>query len=181
MNLAGAVVWGVVPFAAQAPFRIYAGDDHRPIEVPKSEPITNAGRKGGDVQYDFIVQAKARPVLILSDKHADDLGEYLALRLARFSKLTSEEQDSIRAQRHPTHFYLKPEKFSLPEESAAMVASLVRVHASALDSKLCGRLDEHELRIVQERFLRFHAFDLRSLLELAMEQMEARKKARPRP
>ncbi len=176
MSLAGAVVWGVVPFIPEAPFRLYAGQERPPIEVLDAKPLTSSGQKGGDTQFDFVVKGKARPVLILSDKHADDLAEYLALRLARFTKFAAVEQQTIRAQKHSTLVYLKPEKFSLPEENAAMLDSLVRVHKTAIDTKPSGQLDEYELRTVQERFLRFHGFDLRVLLQVAMEQAEAKGK-----
>lgn len=176
MSLAGAVVWGVVPFIPQAPFQLYAGQENRPIKVSSARPLTTSGQKGGDTQFDFIVAGKARPVLILTDRHSEDLKEYLALRLARFTKFTDAEQASIRAQEHATLFHLKPERFSLPEENAVMLDSLVRVHTSAVDPKPCGRLDEYELRTVQERFLRFHGFDLRGLLHVAAEQMEAKHK-----
>lgn len=116
MSLAGAVVWGVIPF------------------IPEGTPTTSR--------------------------------KYLALRLARFTKFAAVEQETIRAQKHSTLVYLKPEKFSLPEENAAMLDSLVRVHKTAIDTKPCGQLDEYELRTVQERFLRFHGLDLRALLQV---------------
>jgi hypothetical protein len=101
---------------------------------------------------------------------------YLALRLARFTKLTEAEQQSIRDQKHPTLFHLRPETFTRPEENAAMLDSVVRVHASAIDAAPCGQLDEYELRTLLERFLRFHGFDLRGLLSVALQQMEAKEK-----
>jgi hypothetical protein len=169
-GLAGAVVWAVVPFTPQTPFRLYAGVDHKPVEVPDAVTIIRGVQKGGDAQFEYIVPGKARPVLILSNAHDDDLGEYLALRLARFSKLAPDEQERVRAGKHPTLFYLKPEKLSLSEENAAMLAGLVRVHRTAIEPNLCGRLDEYELRTVHERFVRFHGFDLRALLQVAIQQ-----------
>jgi hypothetical protein len=171
MSLAGAVVWAVAPFVPQAPFRIYAGEERPPFKIPQVVPLIHAGRSGGDNQFDFIVPGKSRPVLILADKRTQDLGEYLALRLLRFSKLSQQEQEDVRAQRHESLFYLKPERFSLPEENAAMLSGLLRVHVSAVDPSPCGRLDAYELRTVQERFLRFYSFDLRALLQIAAEQM----------
>jgi hypothetical protein len=169
-TLAGAVVWAVVPFTPQTPFRLYAGTDHKPIEVADATTIINGLRKGGDAQFEYIVPGKARPVLVISDAHDDDLGEYLALRLARFSKLTTDEQKRIRAQQHPTLFHLKPDRFSLPEENAAMLAGLVRIHRTAIKPDPCGQLDEYELRTVHERFVLFHGFDVRALLQVAVQQ-----------
>jgi hypothetical protein len=176
VSLVGAVVWGVVPFVPQAPFRIYAGQEREPITVANVKPLVESSLKGDDNQFDFLVPGKARPVLILTDKHADDLQEYLALRLARLAKFTEAEQQTIRTQQHPTLFHLKPEKFSLPEENAAMLDSLVRVHANAIDPKPTGTLDEYELRTIQERLVLFHGFDLRGLLKVALGQMEAKSK-----
>jgi hypothetical protein len=169
-GLAGAVVWAVVPVTPQTPFRLYAGTDHKPIEVADAATIIKGVRKGGDAQFEYIVPGKVRPVLILSDTHDDDLGEYLALRLARFSKLTTDEQKRVRARKHSTLFHLEPERFSLPEENAAMLAGLVRIHRTAIEPSTCGHLDEHELRTVHERFVLFHGFDVRALLQVAIQQ-----------
>ena len=174
MSLAGAVVWGVIPFVPESPFHLYAGTDHAPIDVPGAGPLINDAQRGGDRQFSFIVQGKARPVLILTDTHSDDLREYLALRLARFTKLTKAEQQNIRDGKHPALFHLKPETFDLPEENAAMLDSLVRVHASAINASPCGRLNIYELQTLQERFLRFHGFDLRGLMSVALQQFESR-------
>lgn len=182
MSLAGAVVWGVVPFAPQAPFRLYAGPDHDPIVVQSAEPLINASKKGGDPQFTHLVAAKARPVLIVSGAHADDLDELLALRLSRFSKLTAEEQESIRAQQHPTLFHLRPDKFpGLAEENAAMIAGLVRVHRSAVGDEELGRLDDYELTTVHERLVRFHQLNLHGLVMEQLKQLAARQAAKKKP
>lgn len=57
-----------------------------------------------------------------------------------------------------------------------MLDSLVRVHETSIEPTPCGRLDEYELRTVQERFVLFHGFDLRGLLTVALGQLEARDK-----
>lgn len=176
-GLAGAVVWAVVPFTPQAPFRLYAGTDHKPIEVSDAATIIRGVRKGGDPQFEYIVPGKARLVLILSDAHDGDLGEYLALRLARLSKLSPDEQERVRAHEHPTLLPIPPDRLAPPEENAAMLAGLVRVHRTAIDPSPHGRLHEHELRTVHERFVRFHGFDIRALLQVAIEQ--ARRKPEP--
>ncbi|HTE63697.1 MAG TPA: hypothetical protein VK631_25290 [Solirubrobacteraceae bacterium] len=174
MSLAGAVAWAVVPFAPQAPFRIYAGTEQGPFDVPDAGRLIAAAKKGGDQQFTYLVPGKVRPVLVLSDAHDEDLGEYLALRLSRFGKLTAEEQQAVREHQHPTLFHLEPEKFgALPEENAAMIAALVRVHRTAVDQRVCGRLDDDELTTVHEQFIRFHGFDLRRLVEDRLKQLAA--------
>lgn len=179
MSLAGAVAWAVVPFTPQAPFRIYAGTAQEPFEVGDAGRLIAAAKKGGDQQFTYLVPGKVRPILVLSDAHDEDLGEYLALRLSRFSKLTATEQQAVREQKHPTLLHLKPEKFrSLPEENAAMIAALVRVHRTAVDQQVCGRLDDYELTTVHERFIRFHGFDVRQLVEDRLKQLAALQRSR---
>lgn len=164
-GLAGAVVWAVVPYAPEAPFRLYAGPEHEPIGIADAAKLVTAAKQGKDAQFTFLVPGKVRPVLVLSDAHHADLGELLALRLVRSSKLESAERDLVRRQDSPAHFHLNPDRFpGLAEENAAMIAGLVRVHTSALDEAPLGRLDAQELAVVHQRFVRHHGFDLRMLV-----------------
>lgn len=181
-GLAGAAVWAVVPFTPRAPFRLYAGSDREPFEIPTPERLIQAGKRGGDQQFTYLVPGKVRPVLILSDAHDDDLQEVLALRLARFSKLDEDQQRHIRDQQHQTLFHLEPDRFpGLPEENAAMIAGLVRLHRSAVDNDPCGRLDDYELTTVHERFIRFHGFNLRKLIEERINALaDTQRRQRPR-
>ena len=66
-DLAGAVVWAVVPFVPEAPVRLYAGEAHAPMEVAEAAKLIAAARKGADSEFTFLVPGKARPVLIVSD------------------------------------------------------------------------------------------------------------------
>jgi hypothetical protein len=178
-GLAGAVLWAVVPFTPEAPFRLYAGPEHAPIEVSDAGKLITAAQRGKDRQFSFIVPGKARPVLIISDAHDADLGELLALRLVRFGKLEADEQELIRAQRSPTHFYLRPDNFEgLPEENAAMIVGLVRVHTSAMDRTPLGRLDAQELAVVHQRLVRHHGFDVRMLVREQLQRLAELKRAR---
>lgn len=176
---AGAVAWAVVPYSPQAPFRIYAGTDRKPFTVDGPGKLIAAARKGGDSDMTYLVTGKVRPILILSDAHSGDLGEYLGLRLSRFSKLTAQEAGQVREQKHQTLFHLRPAKFpKLQDENAAMIAALVRVHRSAIDTETLGRLDAHELAIVHQRLVRFHGFDLRMLIKERIEELTAAHQAR---
>lgn len=178
-GVGGAVVWAVVPYTPQAPFRIYGGPDREPFTVDGPRQLISAAKKGGDQEMTYLVTGKVRPVLILSDAHDSDLGEYLALRLARFSKLTVPEQERIRAQKHPTLFHLRPAEFAgLSEENAAMIAGLVRLHRSAVDTQALGRLDANELGVVHQRFAAFHRFDLRALVLEKLQELKAKQEQR---
>ncbi len=123
--------------------------------------------------------AKARPFLVISDKGDPRLDDVLGLQLLRFSKVDAAEAEQIREQTHPLLFHLRPNKFpGLPEENAAMIAAPVRVHRSAIDGKVLGRLDSNELAIVHERFARYHEFDLRMLVREKLEELAARQAQR---
>jgi hypothetical protein len=170
-GLAGAVVWAVVPFVPEAPFRIYAGRDRDPIQVARPTKLIAAARRGSDSEFTFLVPAKARPVLIVSD-HADSrLRELLALRLLRLSALGAEEQDIIRRNADPGLLFLDPDRLKLPEENAAIIAALVRVHRSAIDPRPAGRLDEQELATVHERIVRHYGLDMRQLVRTELERL----------
>jgi hypothetical protein len=181
-GLAGAVVWAVVPFAPEAPFRLYAGVEHTPIRIDGPERLIRAAEKGGDPQLTFLVSGKVRPTLILSDEHDESLGEYIALRLARFSKLDPDEQQLVRNGQSPTHFYLERGNFpGLSEENAAMVGGLIRVHRSAVAATPLGRLDANALATLHERVVRFYGFDLRMLVTERLKDLAEQQRRRRAP
>lgn len=162
-RLAGAVVWAVVPFAPEPPFRLWAGAERDPVEVPSPAPLIKAARRS-ESEFTFLVPGKARPVLVLSDGYDERIGELLALRLLRLGKLPEEGRQLIREQRDASLFYLDPDRFNLPEENAAMVAGLVRVPHTALDTTPVGRLDRDGLRTLHERVAHRYQLDLHRLV-----------------
>lgn len=170
-GLAGAVVWAVVPFSPQAPFRLYAGEGHAPIEVPEASSLVEAGRRGDDTEFTFLVPGKARPVLVVSDQRDPRLGELIGLRLLRLGRLSEAERELVRAQRDPGLFHLDLERFDLPEENAAMIAALVRVHESAIDATPAGRLKPAELRVVHERLAKHYGLDLHLLVIAELQRL----------
>lgn len=178
-GLAGAVVWAVVPFAPEAPFRLYAGRERDPVTVDDAATLIDAAKKGGDQQFTYLVAGKVRPVLVISDANHAEMGEYIALRLARFSKFDEDEQQRIRDQKHPALFHLQPDRFpGLPEENAVILAGLVRLHRSAVGTDTLGRLDAEELAVVHQRFARFHDFDLRALVVERIHELAALQQSR---
>ncbi|HET9677479.1 MAG TPA: hypothetical protein VFP21_08260 [Solirubrobacterales bacterium] len=166
MTLAtGEVYWAVVPYTPQAPFHVFV-KDKPPVEVPEAKTIIDALRKGGDAEFRFVVEAKARPVLLLSDRVDPRTGDLFGLRLVRLSALDEAEAQQVRDQRQPGLFHLRPEKFpDLEEESAAMISAPIRLHETAVDTtKPLGRLDQNEMRVLSERFVSYWEFDLHQLL-----------------
>jgi hypothetical protein len=159
------VYWAVVPYTPQAPFRIFV-KDKPPVEVAKAKTIVDGLRKGGNAELRFVVEAKARPVLLLSDHVDSRTGDLFGLRLVRLGSLDEDEAQHVREQRDPGLFQLKGERFpGLDEESAAMISAPIRIHQSAVDfSHPLGRLDQNEMRVLSERFVTYWQFDLHQLL-----------------
>ena len=178
-RLAGSVRWAVVPYSPRPPFRLYAGEGHAPIVVSDAETIIAGARKpGGEAELTYLVGGKTRPVLILNEPPARHNRELTALRLLRFSRLTADEQALVRRQEDELLFHLPPDRFQLPEENAAIVSALVRVHVEAIDSgPPLGALDDHEMRVLGERIIRFYGFDTRLLLERQLRELLARRRA----
>ncbi len=178
--LAGSVRWAVVPYAPRPPFRVYAGEGHRPIVVPDVQTIITSARKPGEeAELTYLVPGKARPVLILNEPLAPHDPEVTALRLLRLSKLTSAEQTRVRNHAEELLIHLSPDRFDLPEENAVLVSALVRVHVDAIDAgPPLGVLDDAEMRVLGERVIRFYRFDTRLLVERRLRELVARRRER---
>jgi hypothetical protein len=161
----GEVYWAVVPYTPEAPFHVFV-KDRPPVEVPTAKTIIDGLRKGGDAEFRFVVEAKARPVLLLSDRVDPRTGDLFGLGLVRLSALAEDEAQQVREQRQPGLFHLKPERFpDLEEESAAMISAPIRLHETAVDTtQPLGRLDQNEMRVLSERFVSYWELDLHQLL-----------------
>lgn len=176
---AGEVHWAVVPSTPQAPFQIYV-KDKPPVEVPDARTIVEGLRKGGDAELRFVVEAKARPVLLLSDRADERTGDLFGLRLVRLASLDDEEAQQVREQRQPGLFHLKPERFpDLDGEFAAMISAPIRIHESAVDSDPLGRLDQNEMRVLAERFVSYWQFDLHQLLVGKIRELLRKRESSP--
>lgn len=171
--LSGSVRWGVVPFSPRPPFRIYAGASQQPIVVDHAETLIETARKG-DAELTYLVRAKVRPVLVLAEPPGMSQNEVIALRLLRLSKLPTNEQDEVRANRHGLLFHLPPDRFRLPEENAAMLHALVRVDARALSSESVGTLTIAEMSVLGDRIIRYYGFDTRLAVERKLHELAAR-------
>jgi hypothetical protein len=161
----GEVYWAVVPSTPRAPFQVFV-KDKPPVEVPGAKAIVDGLRKNGDAEFRFVVEAKARPFLLLSDRIDPQTGELFGLRLIRLSALHEVEAERVKGQHEPGLFHLKPQRFpELEEEWAAMISAPIRLHETAVDtSQPLGRLDQNELRVLSERFVSYWELDLHQLL-----------------
>lgn len=147
----------------------------------RSPPRRQADRRrsrGHGHRVHFLVSGKARPVLIVSDQLDPRLGELLALRLLRLSKLGEREQEEVRRGREPSLLHLAPDRFDLPDENAAMIAALVRVHRSAIDPRTVGHLDRDELRTVHGLIARHYRLDLHQLIRAELQRLAAAQRGR---
>ncbi len=137
--------------------------------------IDGVRKEGGDAELTYLVPAKTRPILILTDPPSAHHEEVTALRLLRLAKLRGDDQQAIRDQQDELLFYLQPDRFKLREENAAMVSALVRVHLGAIESgPALGGLNDNEMRVLGERIIRFYGFDTRLLVAQQIEELIAR-------
>jgi hypothetical protein len=173
---AGEVYWALVPYTPQVPFQVYV-EGNAPVEVPAVDQVVDGLRRGGDAEFAFVVGAKARPVLLLSERSDPSTGELFGLRLLRLSALGAQEREAVREQREPHLFHLRPERMpKLSEESAALVSAPIRLHESTIDTRrLLGRLDKNEMRVLSERFVSYWGFDLHQMLLAKIRELRARR------
>jgi len=160
----GHCYWALAPFAPAPPFQIYQ-EGAPPRSVDSVEPFTEAARKGAS-EFALLTPVKARPVLVITEVLPEH-DEVLALRLRRLEKLATEaERERVREGSDPGLFHLKPGRFSgLPVENAAIVSSLLRLPAAALDRRRSlGALEDNELRTLHEWITRVHKLRLDKLV-----------------
>lgn len=176
-RLAGTVRWAVVPYTPRPPFRLYAGEGQAPVDVPDATAIIASARRG-EAEFTYLVPGKARPILLLSEPPSAYHQDVTGLQLLRLSKLEPDAQEAVRQQRDPLLFHLDPARFDLPEENAAMVSALVRVHVDAIEPVPRGELDPNESRVLGERLIEFYGFDTRLLIERKIRDLAARRRQR---
>lgn len=172
-GLRGAIVWAIVAYVPQAPFRLWLGAEHRPGEHADARSYAEQVRQQGlDAEQTFLVGGKLRPVVLLQDRPRGVLREIVALRMVRLETLTAAQQASIREQREPSllHLPVRPAKYGLGKEMAIDLNALVRVHASAMLPRAVGRLDDNELRVVGQRLVEHLDIDLEPLLARLVEE-----------
>jgi len=172
-GLRGAIVWALVGFVPEAPFRVWNGEDHPTATVPDARTFAQQVREQGlDAQQTFLVDGKLRPVVLLQDRPRRVLREIVGLRMVRIETLPGPAQTSIREQREPSLFHLpaRPPKYGLSKEMAVDLNALVRVHATAMLPRAVGRLDDHEMRVIGQRLAEHLDIDLEPLLARLVEE-----------
>jgi mRNA-degrading endonuclease toxin of MazEF toxin-antitoxin module len=172
-GLRGAIVWAIVAYVPEAPFRLWLGPDRPPAELPDARTYAQQVRHQGlEAEQTFLVAGKLRPIVLLQDRPRRVLREIVALRMVRLETLSESQRADIRDQREPSLFHLpvRPAKYGLSKEMAIDLNALVRVHASAMLPKAVGRLDDNEMRLVGQRLVEHLDVDLEPLLARLVEE-----------
>ncbi|HEY1457652.1 MAG TPA: hypothetical protein VGF15_03955 [Solirubrobacteraceae bacterium] len=160
----GHCYWALAPYSPRPPFRLY-GEKMEPKSIASAEPFVDAARRGMS-EFVVLTPVKARPVLVITPV-LPEYDEVLALRLRRFEKLSSDTvRQQVRDRADPALFHMRPDRFpGLPVENAAIVTSLLRIPAEALDRRQSlGSLDENELRVLHGRVVSAHGLKLDMLV-----------------
>ena len=172
-RLRGAIVWAVVPYVPQAPFRLWLGDGQPVATTPDATTYARQVRGGGlDAEQTFLVEGKLRTVVLLQDRRARRLPEIVALRMIRLEALDRDRREAIRRHREPSLFHLpvRPAKYGLSKEMAIDLNALVRVHASAMLPRAVGALDDGEMRVIGQRLAEHLDIDLEPLIAAGVER-----------
>jgi mRNA-degrading endonuclease toxin of MazEF toxin-antitoxin module len=169
----GAIVWALVGFVPEAPFRLWHGDQHPHSSLPDARTFAQQARHQGlDAQQTFLVDGKLRPVLLLQDRPRNVLREIVGLRMVRLEALPGSQQTTIREQREPSLFHLgvHESKYGLSKEMAIDLNALVRVHATAVLPRAVGHLDDSEMRVIGQRLVEHLDIDLEPILARLVEE-----------
>jgi hypothetical protein len=164
-GLRGTIVWAVSAFDVEEPFRVYQhdGSERRLAGRDLAEEVLRRELAG---DFELVVGAKLRPVLLLQDRPAGRLDDYAALRLTRLEKFAGAEQQAIREGREPTLFHLGHDegKYGMDKEYAVDLGSLHRLHRTAIVGRPRGAVDVGEFRTICERLVRVSDLDLSNLI-----------------
>lgn len=183
-TLRGAIVWAIAPYAPQAPFRVWGGEQQPIATLDDATAFARlVSRRGLDPEQTFLAPGKLRPVVILQERPRHALPEHVALRIIRLEELEPHRQQRIREQREPSLFYLQvqPAKYGMTKEGAIDLNALIRIHESAIAGTPIGRLDANELRVVGERLAEHLDLDLQRLIERKAGELLERLAARKEP
>lgn len=163
---AGSIVWAISGFDVKQPFRILEHDGTE-TRVDDAEGLARrVERKALAGEFELVVGAKLRPVILLQDRPVGRFEDFAALRLTRLQKFAAHEQQRIRDGEEETLFYLGHDKakYGMDKEYAVILTSLHRVHRSAVATRAVGAVDRAEFRTICERLVKISDLDLANLI-----------------
>jgi hypothetical protein len=172
-GLRGAIVWAIVAYIPQAPARLWQGTGRPPATLPDALSYAQQVRERElSAQQTFLVEGQLRPMLLLQERPRGVLDEIVALSLVYLSKLSERQQARIREQREHSVFHLplRPGKYGMNREMAVDLNALSRIHVSAMLPRPVGRLDDNEMRVINERLVEHLDIDFEPLLSRLVER-----------
>ncbi len=162
----GAIVWTISAFEVKQPFRVLEHDGTE-TRIPDAQSLARrvlGQEMAGD--FEIVLGAKLRPVLLLQERPAARFEDFVALRLMRVQKLDPADRQAVRDGDEETLFYLghNKAKYGMDKEYAVLLTSLHRVHRSAIAGKPTGTVDEAEFRTICERLIKISDLDLSNMI-----------------
>jgi hypothetical protein len=150
----GGIVWALVLFENEAPFRVSATagamTSYSDIRALRQAILD----RELPPKFTMEIGAKVRPVLLLQDRPQGRLPEYAALKLTRLAKLDDGDHETIRRQEVERFFYIPdPGRYGLKGEFAVDLLALTRVHQSAIVGRPRAQVNVNEFRVICERLV----------------------------
>jgi hypothetical protein len=177
----GAIHYAVVPYAVAPPFRLRTADGSETGHPDAGDLGRAVVDRTLPVEFELVMRAKIRPVLLLHDRPLGRFKEFAALQITSIGNFDPARQEAIRRQEEPALFHLDPRRkpgYGLRKESVVEVNALVRVRHGALAGGCLGRVDQAEFRTICERLARVSDLDLADLIRReAGELVRARRQA----
>lgn len=156
--LRGELRWALVPHVAQQPYAVVGAPDM----VAFADVVGEIRARGPRSSVDIALQTELRPVLIVHGWESASHGAYVVLRTRRLGALSPAAQDAVRI--HAANGLVLLDGAFDGQERAAMVAGIARVHGTAIEPLVAGRVSHETMRRVDEHLARSLELDLGRLV-----------------
>ncbi len=145
--LRGEIRWALVPYVAQAPYAVVGAPD-----ATTFADVVRQIRDGGPRSaVDLTLRTVLRPVLLVHGWESATHGSYVVLRTRRLSVLSPASQAAVRSG--AANGLVLLDGATDGHERVAMVAGLARVHGTAIEPWVAGRVTSETMRRVDERIV----------------------------
>jgi hypothetical protein len=163
----GDIRWALVPHAAQAPFSLEGATTGLDFATA-TELIRSRGPRAA---AGLILPVTVRPVLLLHGWEGAHHGAYAVLRTRRIESLSPGARAALR--NGPPDDLVLLDGISAGHERAAVIAGLTRVHGSAIDANVVGRVGSSTMRVVNEVLAASLELDIGDIVERRVETVLA--------
>ena len=161
--LRGEIRWALVPHALEAPFAAAEWDGLRDFDGVAEYLQTTGAR----ALVELRIRATMRPIVLLQGWDAAQHGAYAVLRTRRLQTLSPAVRASVRAGTASDLVLL--DSPSAGHERVAVIAAISRVHGTAIDSTIAGRVTDDTMRLIDERLAENLDLDLGNAVERRVE------------